>query len=144
MTNPNSDSHGEIRAEYPGGWDDHKNNAFTGEGLTADQKEAQKFTKTLLNWRKGSTAIHNGCLKHFAPNHANGLYTLFRYDDNSIVMLMMNKNSEAKEVNIVPFKDEVIGDATEGIDIINGGKVSLAGETLKVEGRSFLLVEIKK
>jgi hypothetical protein len=59
-------------------------------------------------------------------------------------MLVMNKNPEAKEVNIVPFKAEVIGDATEGTDIINGGKVSLAGETVKVEGRSFLLVEIKK
>lgn len=144
MTNPNSDSHGEIRAEYPGGWDDHTVNAFTSEGLTADQKEAQQFTKTLLNWRKTSDAVHNGCLKHFAPTHANGLYTLFRYDDETVVMLIMNKNSEAKDVNILPFKDEVIGDVAEGLDVINGKKVSLAGETVKVEGRSFLLVEIEK
>ncbi|MBR8536565.1 glycoside hydrolase family 13 protein [Carboxylicivirga sediminis] len=144
MTNPNSDSHGEIRAEYPGGWADHTANAFIGEGLTADQKEAQAFTKTLLNWRKGSSAVHNGCLKHFAPTHANGLYTLFRYDDESVVMLVMNKNPEAKEVNIVPFKDEVIGTATQGTDVISGNKVSLAGETVNVGPRSFLLVEIKK
>ncbi len=144
MTNPNSDSHGEIRAEYPGGWDDHTANAFTGEGLTADQKEAQTFTKILLNWRKGCSAVHDGCLKHFAPNHANGLYTLFRYDDKSVVMLVMNKNSEANDVNILPFKVEVIGAATEGVDVITGNNVSLAGETVKVEGRSFLLVEIKK
>ena len=56
----------------------------------------------------------------------------------------MNKNPEAKEVNIEPFKAEVIGEATEGTNIINGGTVSLTGETVKVEGRSFLLLEIKK
>ncbi len=57
---------------------------------------------------------------------------------------MMNKNSEAKDVNIVPFKEEVIGTATQGTDVINGNKVSLAGETVNVGPRSFLLVEIKK
>ncbi|WP_430810625.1 MULTISPECIES: glycoside hydrolase family 13 protein [unclassified Carboxylicivirga] len=144
MTNPNSDSHGEIRGDYPGGWPGDKVNAFTGEGLTAQQKEAQQFVKTLLNWRKTSNAVHKGDLKHFAPNHANGLYTLFRYDDESVVMLMMNKNPEAKDVNILPFKDEVIGTATQGTDVISGSVVSLAGDKVTVGPRSFLLVEIKK
>ena len=46
--------HGLIRTDFPGGWSGDQVNAFTGEGLTKDQKDMQSFLKTLLNYRKSS------------------------------------------------------------------------------------------
>ncbi len=144
MTNPNSDSHGEIRGDFPGGWEGDEINAFTGEGLSADQKEAQALLKKLFNWRKSNTAIHNGELKHFAPAKQSGIYTLFRYNDDSIVMLVMNKNSEAKNLSLSNFKNEVLGDATEAINVMTDKTINLKQDELSIDARSFLLLEIKK
>ncbi len=143
MTNPNSDSHGEIRSDFPGGWDGDEVNAFKGEGLSRDEKEAQEFVKTLLNWRKESTAVHNGCTKHFAPASTSGIYTLFRYHDNKAVMLIMNKNTEEKEITLENYRKEVIGNSTSGLDVISKEKIDLSTDKVLVDGRSFLLLEIE-
>ncbi|MCU4163112.1 glycoside hydrolase family 13 protein [Carboxylicivirga caseinilyticus] len=143
MTNPNSDSHGEIRSDFPGGWAGDKVNAFTGKGLTADAKDAQDFVKTLLNWRKGSNEVHKGCLKHFAPASGSGIYAVFRYSDEKAVMLIMNKNAEDKKVDLTNYKDEVIGGATTGVNVITGNKVDITGASINVKARSFMLLEIE-
>lgn len=82
--------HGLIRTDFPGGWANDKINAFTGEGLTSDQKSMQTFLSKILNYRKSSKAIHEGKTIHFAPN--NGTYVLFRILNNEVVMLILNKN----------------------------------------------------
>jgi neopullulanase len=82
--------HGLIRTDFPGGWANDKINAFTGEGLTSDQKSMQSFLTKILNYRKESKAIHEGKTIHFAPN--NGTYVLFRILNNEVVMLILNKN----------------------------------------------------
>lgn len=86
--------HGLIRTDFPGGWKGDKVNAFTGEGLTADQKEVQNFLSKILNYRKNSKAIHDGKTMHFAPN--NGVYTLFRMLNDEVVVFFLNKNESTK------------------------------------------------
>jgi len=73
MSNIGDNSHGNIRSDFPGGWEGDQVNAFTNQGLIKEQKEARRFIKKLLNWRKTATAIHNGKLIHFVP--VNGVYT---------------------------------------------------------------------
>jgi len=85
MTNKGPKDDGIIRSDFPGGWDGDQVNAFTGAGLSDQQKQAQDFMKTLLNWRKTSKVIHSGKLMHFAPNE--GVYVYFRYDQNNKVMV---------------------------------------------------------
>ncbi|RXR35508.1 alpha-amlyase [Flavobacterium piscinae] len=86
--------HGLIRTDFPGGWKGDKVNAFTGEGLTADQKDVQDFLTKILNYRKNSKAIHDGKTMHFAPN--NGVYTLFRMLNDEVVVFFLNKNESTK------------------------------------------------
>ncbi len=71
--------HGNIRADFPGGWKGDEINAFTGEGLSLQQKEMQNYVSTIQNWRKEKPVIHHGKLMHFAPE--NGIYVYFRYND---------------------------------------------------------------
>ena len=86
----NPGDHGLIRTDFLGGWQEDTVNAFTGEGLSKDQKDMQSFLKKVLNYRKSSDAIHNGKTVHFAPD--NGVYTLFRIMDDEVVAFILNKN----------------------------------------------------
>ncbi len=85
--------HGLIRTDFPGGWEGDEVNAFNGAGLTDEQKDMQIFMKRVLNFRKGSTAIHKGKTLHFAPD--KGVYVLSRSDENETVVLILNKNEQA-------------------------------------------------
>lgn len=115
--------HGLIRTDFPGGWDGDTVNAFTGEGLTAEQKDMQTFLKTVLNYRKSSRAMHQGRTVHFAPR--GGLYALFRIYEDEVVTIILNK-SERTSVSVDMVKE--IG--------INGKKVKdlISGKEMMFEG----------
>lgn len=52
MTNRDSDDHGVIRTDFPGGWEGDQVNAFTGLGLTSQQLEAQNWIKKISGNQK--------------------------------------------------------------------------------------------
>lgn len=95
--------HGLLRGDFPGGWEGDTVNAFTGEGLSDDQKSMQEFLKSVLNYRKGSKAIHNGKTLHFVPE--NGVYVLSRSLDNETVVLVLNKNENPTTVDLSRFSE---------------------------------------
>jgi glycosidase len=88
----NPGDHGLIRTDFPGGWAGDKVNAFTGEGLTEDQKDMQDFVRSLVNYRKTSKAIHKGKTIHFAPK--DGIYVLFRSLEDETVVVIINKTDK--------------------------------------------------
>ncbi len=112
---------GVIRSDFPGGWPGDSINAFTGVGLTSQQKKAQNFTRKLLNWRKDKPGIHYGKLMHFVPE--NGIYVYFRYDDNDKVMVILNKNSSEQVVSTDRFS-EIMKGCKSGKEIISGKEIS--------------------
>ena len=138
MSHP-GDQHGDIRAEFPGGWDDHEANAFTGEGLTSDQKEMQQYVSTLQNWRKNKKVIHYGKLVHFAPQ--DGIYTFFRYDENETVMVVLNKNREERMLSTKRFS-EVMEGYSSGKEIITSKNISDLSE-IKIPAKSAMILELK-
>ena len=95
--------HGLIRTDFPGGWQGDKVNAFTGEGLTAQQKDMQQFTSKLLNYRKQSKAIHQGKTIHFAPE--NNVYTVVRQLDDEVVVLILNKNDQPITIDLKKYSE---------------------------------------
>ena len=104
MTSPKKhDDFDAFRAGFPGGWAGDTVNAFTGEGLTALQKSHQQWLKKLLNWRKNQEVIHRGKLMHFVPE--NGTYVLVRYNENSRVMVIFNKNKSETPIKLDRFRE---------------------------------------
>ena len=95
--------HGLIRTDFPGGWQGDSVNAFTGEGLSDNQKDMQTFLTKMLNYRKTSDAIHNGKTMHFAPQ--NGVYVMARISDNETVVHIINKNEEEQELELSRFEE---------------------------------------
>lgn len=136
---PGEKNDGRIRSDFPGGWEGDTVNAFTGVGLTNQQLKAQNFTRKIFNWRKENTVIHNGSLKHFAPE--NGVYVYFRYNKEKTVMVILNKNQEKITLNTERFK-EIISEYTAGTDIITKRKYEL--NQLELPARTSLLLELSK
>ena len=113
---------GLLRADMPGGWAGDKIDAFSGAGLSLEQRDAQSFMRKLFNWRKTSSAIASGKLMHFIPQ--DGCYVYFRYDAKQTVMVVLNKNAADSTLDLARFKS-MIKDAAQGRDVIGGATVSL-------------------
>lgn len=140
MANPNSDDHGEIRSDFPGGWEGDEINGFTGKGLSEKQMNTQEFVKTLLNWRKNSEAIHKGNLLHYAPEK-NSVYVIFRYTEDDKVMTVLSKNENAVRLDLSRFVEMLKGDE-KGIDIVSGSKIDLS-KGLIVPAKSPMIIDFE-
>lgn len=129
---------GLIRSDFPGGWATDSINAFTGKGLTASQQAMQAYIKQLLNWRKKNSVFANGKTLHFAP--FNAVYVYFRYNKEKTVMVLMNKNATAVDVETKRFA-EILRDKISGANIITGEKMNLQNN-ISVAAKSALVIEI--
>lgn len=139
MANPGTEEHGVIRSDFPGGWAGDQVNAFTGAGLSAKQKDAQDYFRKVLNWRKTNPVVQSGALKHFVPE--NGIYVYFRYNQSGKVMVVLNKNQEAKALDTARFS-EVMAGCTSGKDIISGRSITDLS-SVKVPAMSAMIIELK-
>ena len=139
MSHPGTDSHGALRAEFPGGWPDHGSSAFTGDGLTRQEHEAQALVKKLFNWRKEAAVIHNGKLMQFTP--IRNVYAYFRYDDDRTIMVVFNRGNEPVEVDTARFAERLDG-FTHGTDVLSDKRVSIS-PTLELDPMSVMILELE-
>lgn len=128
---------GDIRRDFPGGWNDDRLNAFTAEGRTAEQSEFFDFSKKIFNWRKNKPVIHTGKTMQFVPE--NNVYVYFRYNDSDKVMVVINNNPEAQTLDLKRFK-EILKTTVSGTDIISEQKISLES-ALTIDGKTALIIE---
>lgn len=119
---PKQRDDGVLRADMPGGWAGDKVNAFTGEGLTAAQRDMQQLVRTLFNWRKTSSAVTKGKLTHYLPR--DGAYVYFRHDGKQTVMVVLNKNAGEARLDLGRFSG-VIRDARSARNVLTGATVNL-------------------
>jgi len=127
MTHEGSTSHGDIRKDFPGGWESDAINAFTGKNLPDNELKMQLFFKKLLEWRKSNPVIHSGKLIHFAPE--NGVYVFFRVNKLKKVMVILNKNRAIIHLNTNRFR-EIIGNSSNGTDVLTGKTISFQKEII--------------
>ncbi|MCL5030917.1 MAG: glycoside hydrolase family 13 protein [Bacteroidetes bacterium] len=140
MTNEKSGNDGQRRGDFYGGWVNDSKNAFTGIGLTAQEKEAQLYFSKLLNWRKNKTVIHNGKFKHYAPQN-NDVYIYFRYNDKEKVMIVLNKNADKVSLDMNRY-NEMIPNTFKAKDIISD-KVMEIKNILEIPAKTAMILEIK-
>ena len=140
MSHPRDDgNHGEIRAEFPGGWDDHEKNAFTGEGLTDNERHAQLFLRKLLTWRRSKTLIHTGKLMQYTPIHY--VYTYFRYDESETVMVVFNRGKETVSLDLDRFSER-LGGSQFANDVLTGKRINIE-TTMNLEPMSVMVLELE-
>jgi glycosidase len=131
---------GWVRLDFPGGWKGDKKNAFTGEGLTDDEKSVQDLTKRMAMFRKSSSAIKTGKMMQYIPE--NGVYVYFRYDKQQTIMCVMNTNDNAAGIDLSRFSERMTG-YTKALDVATGTVFNLE-KTLSLGGKYLLVMELRK
>jgi glycosidase len=127
-----------YRRDFPGGWADDKVNAFTGAGLSPQQREAQAFVRKLANWRKNQPVIHHGKLMHYGPEDNTWVY--FRYDEHKKVMVAFNLNPTEMTLPTARFHEMLQG-VDAGVDALSGKRYELKTE-LKLAPNSVVVLEL--
>jgi glycosidase len=135
----NIGDHGLIRTDFPGGWQGDMVNAFTGEGLRAEQKDMQSFLKKVLNYRKTSAAIHDGETKHFAPY--KGTYFLYRTKGDETVVHILNKNKEPIEIDLEYHEEMELAGKT--LKNVITGETMVWGHRMKLDERGSIILTTK-
>jgi glycosidase len=139
MTSPTVRDDGAARRDFPGGWAGDKINAFTGEGLSPAQREAQAYLRALMQWRKTQPVIHHGQLMHFWPQ--DGTYAWVRRDARDAVMVVINKNHEAKTLDMARFR-EALGTRSRARDVVTG-QVHDLSTSVTVPARGVLVLQFE-
>lgn len=129
---------GDIRRDFPGGWQDDSQNAFIQNERTKSQEDYHSFTKKLLTWRKDKSVIHKGKTTQFVPE--NNVYVYFRTDESESVMVIINNNPESQTIDLLRFA-EGIKNYTKGHDILSDEEVNLK-EKLIIEGKKSMILEL--
>ncbi|MCB0398396.1 MAG: cyclomaltodextrinase C-terminal domain-containing protein, partial [Winogradskyella sp.] len=131
--------HGLIRTDFPGGWEGDAVNAFTGEGLTDEQRDMQSFIKKLFNYRKDSEAIHEGKTVHFAP--FVGTYFLYRTLGDETVVLILNKNEDIITIDLNYQKE--MGLKGKTLKNVITGEMVKWGEVLELKSKGVTILTTK-
>ncbi|MBS0408209.1 MAG: cyclomaltodextrinase N-terminal domain-containing protein [Proteobacteria bacterium] len=128
---------GDVRLDFPGGWKGDKKNAFTGNGLTADEKNVQQYTKILADYRKQTSALRTGKLMQYIPS--NGLYVYFRYDEKNTIMCVMNTDKDAKNISFSNYTERT-KNFSSAIEITTGNKLL---QTFSIPAQTMWVLQLK-
>ncbi len=115
------DGHGELRANFPGGWPGDPVNKFTRDGRTDAENDIYDHIATLLNYRKHQPALHYGWLLQFVPE--DNVYVYFRHDEMDTIMVILNSNGWDVALNMARFE--------EGWGGFNGARDLLSGKVFQ-------------
>ncbi|WP_269226520.1 glycoside hydrolase family 13 protein [Flavobacterium eburneipallidum] len=129
----------DIRYDFPGGWKNDTNNAFTKTGRTPMQNEYFDFTSKLFNWRKTKSVIHSGKMTHYIPE--DNVYIYFRHDESESIMVIFNNRIDAKTLDLNRFQENLKNYKT-GKEVLTEINIDLTKEIL-LEPKSVLLLELK-
>lgn len=135
MTGDKGKGDGDLRKDFPGGWQGDVRNCFVENGRTEQENEAFEFTRQLLNWRKGNQVIGKGSLKHYSIQ--NGVYVYQREFNGKSVVVIMNGTDDSKELDLTPYQE--ILPRENAFDVLTGKYVDLS-KKLRLDGRENLIL----
>lgn len=135
MTGDKGKGDGDLRKDFPGGWQGDTRNCFVENGRTEQENETFEFTRQLLNWRKGNQVIGKGSLKHYSIQ--NGVYVYQREFNGKSVVVIMNGTDDSKELDLTPYQE--ILPRENAFDVLTGKNVDLS-KKLRLDGRENLIL----
>lgn len=91
-------SHGELREDFPGGFQGDERNAFIEEGRTEKENEIFDFLKELISLRNQYRSLSSGKMIHLPPK--DEVYIYFKILDDEKTVVIINNNSEEKSVKL--------------------------------------------
>ncbi|MFD2825702.1 glycoside hydrolase family 13 protein [Leeuwenhoekiella polynyae] len=137
MRGDKSKGDGDIRRDFPGGWEADEQNAFSASERTKQQQAFFDFTKKILNWRKMSKAVHSGELTQYIPEQ--NVYVYFRSLGADQVMVVLNNNETDQTLDLARFAADL--KTPSGTDIITSQTIALT-DTLTVAAKTPMIIQL--
>lgn len=128
---------GDVRKDFPGGFEGDTRNAFTEEGRTPEENAMFNWTSRLLHWRQGNEVIIKGKQTQFIPFH--GVYVIARQYGNRSVLTILNGTSKNASMDVKRYA-EVIGSAEKATNVMTGREYDMKND-LQLEPRQTLILE---
>ena len=122
MNGTKTETDGNVRQDFPGGFPGDKVNKFTREGRTKAENAMFDWTSRLLHWRQNNDVIYKGTQTQFIPWH--GVYVLARQYNGKTVLTILNGKKADNQVDVTRYA-EVIGSHTTATDVLTGATVDL-------------------
>ena len=122
MNGTKTETDGNVRQDFPGGFPGDKVNKFTREGRTKAENAMFDWTSRLLHWRQNNDVIYKGTQTQFIPWH--GVYVLARQYNGKTVLTILNGKKADNQVDVARYA-EVIGSHTTATDVLTGATVDL-------------------
>lgn len=115
------------RRDFPGGWTEDTNNAFTEAGRTREQQETFSYVQELLRVRREHEALRGGQLCHLASDENS--YVFLRASAEERLVVAFNRADKTRDLKI-PLQGTPAEDAESVSLLYGGGKAELAGSEL--------------
>lgn len=128
---------GNVRKDFPGGFEGDERNLFTAEGRTKAENAMFTWLSRLLHWRQGNDVIIKGSQKQFIPY--KGVYVVARQYNGKTVMTVINGTRKDAALSVKRYA-EVIGQTKQARDVLTGSNVAL-DKDLKLTPRQVLVLE---
>lgn len=127
---------GYVRKDFPGGWKNDKQDAFSTNGRTSLQNECFNFFRKLLHWRKGNEVISKGSMIQFIPQ--KGIYAFARQYNGKKVLVILNGTDKEASIPVDVYK-EILGEKNEGRDVLTGMSIKLANNLIMTPRQSLVI-----
>ncbi|NVK04446.1 MAG: cyclomaltodextrinase C-terminal domain-containing protein [Flavobacteriia bacterium] len=100
-----TDGHGKMRQDFPGGWASDTINKFEEDGRTAEEQEAFEFIAHLGRLRTSDPLLTQGKLTQWAVH--DGVYVYTREWNDEVLMVIVNRNDDENSIEWSVY-DEVL------------------------------------
>lgn len=129
---------GNVRLDFPGGWEGDARNAFTEAGLDDRELEMLHHTRKLADYRRQSSALKTGKMMQYVPD--DGLYVYFRYDEKQTIMCIMNTSKNDKQLSFAEYPEMAKG-VSMAKNVLDGTDVE---DGFTVPAQQMWVLELKK
>jgi glycosidase len=118
------------RRDFPGGWREDAQNAFTEQGRTREQQEVFAYVKELLRLRREHAALRGGRLWHLFSDETS--YIFARESEEERLLVVFNNNSNAREVDLT-LRDTPLQGVVRATQLFGAAGVKLSGTELHID-----------
>jgi glycosidase len=118
------------RRDFPGGWREDAQNAFSEQGRTREQQELFAYVKELLRLRREHPALRDGRLWHLFSDEAS--YVFARESEEERLLVVFNNNSKAREIDLT-LRDTPVQGVLRATRLFGEGGAKLAGTELHID-----------
>ena len=117
------------RRDFPGGWREDTQNAFSEQGRTREQQELFAYVKELLRLRREHAALRGGRLWHLSSDDAS--YIFARESEEERLLVIFN-NSKPREIDL-SLRDTPLQGVVSATRLFGEASVKRAGTDLHID-----------